>query len=69
MTHTPSPDCCRCFTSLPSAGSLSPFLDDKLLASVAQHKLSKLQGGGLKPDGARTYVQGLGVISRAVGYR
>lgn len=51
------------------AGAVAPFLDDKLLESVAQHLLSKLQGGGLKPDAARTYVQGLATISKAVGYR
>ena len=51
------------------AGSVSPFLDDQLLGQVAQHLLSKLQAGGLKPDAARTYVQGLATISKAVGYR
>lgn len=51
------------------AGAVAPFLDDSLLDSVSNHLISKLQEGGLKPDAARTYVQGLGAISRAVGYR
>jgi len=50
-------------------GAVAPFLHDSLLDQVTQHLISKLQGGGLKPDIVRTYVQGLGIISKAVGYR
>jgi hypothetical protein len=69
LASSPGPHVCLAAVTLCCAGSVAPFLDDKLLESVAQHLLSKLQGGGLKPDAARTYVQGLAAISRAVGYR
>jgi hypothetical protein len=36
---------------------------------VAKHKLGQLKGGALKPDIARSYVQGVGALSKAVGYR
>eukprot|EP00879_Flechtneria_rotunda_P007662 GHRR01008035.1.p1 GENE.GHRR01008035.1~~GHRR01008035.1.p1 ORF type:complete len:648 (+),score=253.35 GHRR01008035.1:1250-3193(+) len=50
-------------------GALAPFLSDPQLDAVVQHNLSQLQGGKLKPDNARSYVQGVGMLSRAVGYR
>eukprot|EP00879_Flechtneria_rotunda_P020033 GHRR01021062.1.p1 GENE.GHRR01021062.1~~GHRR01021062.1.p1 ORF type:complete len:122 (+),score=34.25 GHRR01021062.1:398-763(+) len=52
-----------------AAGALAPFLSDPQLDAVVQHNLSQLQGGKLKPDNARSYVQGVGMLSRAVGYR
>lgn len=55
--------------ALQCIGAVAPFLHDSLLDQVTQHLISKLQGGGLKPDIVRTYVQGLGIISKAVGYR
>uniref|UniRef100_A0A383V8K4 TATA-binding protein interacting (TIP20) domain-containing protein n=1 Tax=Tetradesmus obliquus TaxID=3088 RepID=A0A383V8K4_TETOB len=50
-------------------GALSPCLSDAQLDAVAQHKLGQLKGGALKPDTARSYVQGVGALSKAVGYR
>ncbi|KAF8067210.1 CAND1 [Scenedesmus sp. PABB004] len=50
-------------------GALAPCLSDAQLDAVAAHKLDQLAGGGLKPDTARSYVHGVGVLSRAAGYR
>ncbi|KAF6251732.1 armadillo-type protein [Scenedesmus sp. NREL 46B-D3] len=50
-------------------GALSPCLSDAQLDAVTQHKLGQLKGGALKPDIARSYVQGVGALSKAVGYR
>lgn len=51
------------------AGALSPFLSDPELDKVAKHKLDHLSSGALRPDIARSYVQGVGTLSKCVGYR
>jgi hypothetical protein len=48
---------------------VSPCLTDALLDSVCQHVLGALTAGKQRPDIVRTYVQGVGILSRAVGYR
>eukprot|EP00878_Enallax_costatus_P002222 GHUV01002394.1.p1 GENE.GHUV01002394.1~~GHUV01002394.1.p1 ORF type:complete len:958 (+),score=265.35 GHUV01002394.1:286-3159(+) len=50
-------------------GALSPFLSDDQLDSVAKHKLDRLSSGTMKPDTARSYVQGIATLSKSVGYR
>lgn len=51
------------------AAALSAYLNDEQLATVISHVLSGLQSKSLKPDIARAYIQAVGHISRAVGYR
>ncbi|GFR41084.1 hypothetical protein Agub_g1724, partial [Astrephomene gubernaculifera] len=55
--------------ALQGLAALSVFLSDEALAGVVGPLLQQLQQPGLKPDFARTYMQAVGQISRAVGYR
>ncbi|KAG2500009.1 hypothetical protein HYH03_002291 [Edaphochlamys debaryana] len=55
--------------ALQGLAALSVFLNDDALAGVVGHLLAALQAPGVRADTARTYVQAVGQISRAVGYR
>lgn len=55
--------------ALQCLAALSGYLTDDLLNEVAEHLLAKLGSISGKPDCTRTYVQAIGQISRAVGYR
>eukprot|EP00195_Chlamydomonas_chlamydogama_P007020 CAMPEP_0202892974 /NCGR_PEP_ID=MMETSP1392-20130828/2632_1 /ASSEMBLY_ACC=CAM_ASM_000868 /TAXON_ID=225041 /ORGANISM="Chlamydomonas chlamydogama, Strain SAG 11-48b" /LENGTH=1235 /DNA_ID=CAMNT_0049577131 /DNA_START=157 /DNA_END=3864 /DNA_ORIENTATION=- len=55
--------------ALQGLAAVSVYLADELLDQVITQLLGKLQQKGLKADIARTYIQSIGQISRAVGYR
>ncbi|GIL42737.1 hypothetical protein Vafri_669 [Volvox africanus] len=55
--------------SLQGLAALSVFLNDGTLEGVVSFLLTALQAPNIKPDYARTYIQAVGQISRAVGYR
>ncbi|GLI69131.1 hypothetical protein VaNZ11_013686 [Volvox africanus] len=55
--------------SLQGLAALSVFLNDDTLEGVVSFLLTALQAPNIKPDYARTYIQAVGQISRAVGYR
>eukprot|EP00798_Chlamydomonas_sp_ICE-L_P008749 gene8749-33610_t len=49
--------------------AIAAFLNDELLGTAITQLVSKLQESGVKADVTRTYIQAVGLISRAVGYR
>ncbi|KAG2450178.1 hypothetical protein HYH02_000280 [Chlamydomonas schloesseri] len=55
--------------ALQGLAALSVYLSDDALGGVVGPLLAALQQPGVKPDFARTYVQAVGQVSRAVGYR
>ncbi|KAG1681345.1 hypothetical protein FOA52_007393 [Chlamydomonas sp. UWO 241] len=52
-----------------SLAALSAFMSDALLTGVVGTLLGQLRTKGLKADLVRSYVQAVGHVSRAVGYR
>ncbi|GIL73243.1 hypothetical protein Vretimale_4847 [Volvox reticuliferus] len=54
---------------LQGLAALSMFLNNDTLEGVVSFLLAALQGPSIKPDYVRTYIQAVGQISRAVGYR
>lgn len=69
MVWAHSADQCAAMLCHLLPGALSPYLSDPQLEVVAKHKLDNLSSGKLKPDIARSYVQGVGALSKNVGYR
>ncbi|EFJ52089.1 hypothetical protein VOLCADRAFT_79240 [Volvox carteri f. nagariensis] len=55
--------------ALQGLAALSVFLNDDALESVVTYLLTALQAPNAKADFVRTYIQAVGQISRAVGYR
>ncbi|KXZ56874.1 hypothetical protein GPECTOR_1g789 [Gonium pectorale] len=55
--------------ALQGLAALSVYLNDDTLGGVVSFLLKALEAPAIKPDFARTYVQAVGQISRAVGYR
>ncbi len=45
------------------------YLSDDLLNETISHLLSQMGSNGQKPDVVRTYMQTIGLVSRAVGWR
>lgn len=49
--------------------SLASYLSDDQLDEINTTLISQLQQKGIKPDAVRTYIQTIGSVSRAIGYR